>query len=76
MRNELKVLLANVSLISSIATLLYVYFKNFLPKSKIRLEYVLFSLPLTWAVISNILYINGWARDSLWDIQTMRNMVQ
>ena len=71
MRNELKVLLANVSLISSIATLVYVYFKNFLPKSKIRLEYVLFSLPLTWAVISNILYINGWARDSLWDINVV-----
>lgn len=68
MRNELKVLFSNISLISSIVTLIYVYYKNFLPKKKIKLEYVLFFLPLLWAIISNVLYINGWARDSLWDI--------
>ena len=71
MRNELKVLFSNISLISSIATLMYLCFKNFFPKSKIKLQYVLFSLPLAWAIVSNILYINGWARDSLWDINVV-----
>ncbi len=71
MRNELKVLFSNISLLSSIATLLYVYFKNSRLRSKIRLEYILIFFPLFWAVISNVLYINGWARDSLWDINVV-----
>ena len=71
MRNELKVLFSNISLISSFITLIYFYYKNFSVKSKIKLEYILIFFPLLWAIISNILYINGWARDSLWDINVV-----
>lgn len=71
MRNELKVLFSNISLLSSFVTLIYIYYKNFSIKSKIKLEYIIIFFPIFWAVISNILYINGWARDSLWDINVV-----
>jgi len=71
MRNELKVLFSNLSFLTSVTTLIFFYFKDFALRRKIKAEYILFSVPFLWAVASNIIYINGWARDSLWDINVV-----
>ena len=71
MRNELKVLFSNISIITSICTLIYIYLKSSLQNKKIKIEYILFAIPFIWAITSNIIYINGWARDSLWDINVV-----
>tara|TARA_B100000959_G_scaffold284259_1_gene355352 strand:+ start:614 stop:1885 length:1272 start_codon:yes stop_codon:yes gene_type:complete len=71
MRNELKILFSEITLYSSYLSLFFLYFKNFYKKIKLKPVYLFILLPIIWSLIANFLYIGGWERDSLWDINVV-----
>ncbi len=71
MRNELKVIFSNTSLILSYLSLYFLFFKNYYNRFSLKPEYIFISIPLVWAIVSCFIYIIGWERDSLWDINVV-----
>ena len=71
MRNELKVIFSNTSLILSYLSLYFLFFKNYYNRFSLKPEYIFISIPLVWSIVSCFIYIIGWERDSLWDINVV-----
>ena len=71
MRNELKVVFSNLSLVLSYLSLFFLYFKKYYKQISLKPEYIFILLPMIWAIASCIIYIVGWERDSLWDINVV-----
>ena len=71
MKNELKKLFCDIALYSSFISFYLLYIKEFYKKFRLKPEYLLLLIPFIWAFFANFLYIKGWARDSLWDINVV-----